>query len=183
MPELSAMPELQRLRPDHAPALLAFERENRGYFARSVRDRGDAYFAEFDVRHEALLAEQAAGTCQFHVLVDGVGVGAGAGAILGRVNLVDVADGEAELGYRIAERAAGRGLATAAVRQVCGLAVDSYGLSALRAATDAGNAGSRAVLARAGFVVMGEAGAEGSAEVHYRWVGKREQPPLATLKI
>ncbi|MEV4065036.1 hypothetical protein [Nonomuraea dietziae] len=39
------MPELQRLRSDHASALLAFERENRAYFAASIPDRGDAYFA------------------------------------------------------------------------------------------------------------------------------------------
>ncbi|NUV38105.1 GNAT family N-acetyltransferase, partial [Streptomyces sp. KAI-27] len=38
------MPELQRLRADHAPALLAFERENRAWFARTISDRGDAYF-------------------------------------------------------------------------------------------------------------------------------------------
>ncbi|GAA3137158.1 GNAT family N-acetyltransferase [Streptomyces rectiviolaceus] len=160
------MPELQRLRSDHAPALLAFELENRDYFAKSVPDRGDAYFAEFDARHEALLAEQAAGTCHFHVIVDGTG------AVLGRVNLVDVAGGEAELGYRIAESAGGRGLATRAVRQVCGVAAAEYGLTALRAATDAGNAGSRAVLARAGFVVVSEvSGAGGGVEVRYRREG------------
>ncbi|MFE6164864.1 GNAT family N-acetyltransferase [Streptomyces sp. NPDC056486] len=157
------MPELQRLRPDHAPALLAFERENREYFAKSVPDRGDAYFAEFDVRHEALLAELAAGTCHFHVLVDGDG------AVLGRVNLVDVADGEAELGYRIAEHAAGRGLATDAVRRLCELAATEYGLTALRAATDADNAGSRGVLERTGFTMVGEEELplEGRTEVRY----------------
>ena len=68
------------------------------------------------------------------------------GAIVGRVNLVDVADGSAELGYRIAERAAGRGLATAAVRQVCALAVAEYGLSVLHAATTVVNVGSSTVL-------------------------------------
>ncbi|MFF1709089.1 GNAT family N-acetyltransferase [Streptomyces sp. NPDC058268] len=156
------MPELQRLRPDHAPALLAFERENRGYFARSVPDRGDAYFTGFSARHAALLAEQADGSCHFHVLVDEEG------AVLGRVNLVDVADGEAELGYRIAERATGHGLATSAVRQVCGIAGAEYGLRALRAATYADNAGSRAVLVRAGFVAVGEVEVEGRAEVRYR---------------
>ncbi|MFG2497070.1 GNAT family N-acetyltransferase [Streptomyces sp. NPDC048441] len=161
------MPELQRLRSDHALALLAFERENREYFARSVPDRGDAYFAEFDARHEALLAEQAAGSCQFHVLVDSEGT------VVGRVNLLDLADGEAELGYRIAESAAGRGLATAAVRQVCGLAADTYGLSALRAATDAGNAGSRAVLVRTGFLIVDEVEKEGEGlvEIRYRREG------------
>lgn len=97
------MPEMHLLRPDHAVALLAFEQENRAYFAVSIPDRGDDYFARFDERHRALLAEQKAGVCCFHVLVGAEG------EVLGRVNLVDVADGSAELGYRIAERAAGRG--------------------------------------------------------------------------
>jgi len=44
------MPDLQLLRLDHAPALLAFERENRAYFAASVPERGDGLFAEFDTR-------------------------------------------------------------------------------------------------------------------------------------
>ena len=147
---MSTRPELQRLRVDHGPALLAFERENRAYFAASIPDRGDAYFADFDARHRALLAEQADGVCQFHVLVDDDG------GIVGRVNLFDVADGSAELGYRIAERAAGRGLATATVREMCGLAVAEYGLASLTAKTTLDNAGSRIVLDRTGFVVTGE---------------------------
>lgn len=44
----------------------------------------------------------------------------GDGEVVGRVNLVDLIDGAAELGYRIAERAAGRGLATSAVRRSVG---------------------------------------------------------------
>ncbi|MFC7263942.1 GNAT family N-acetyltransferase [Streptomyces lutosisoli] len=144
------MPRLQRLRLDHAPALLEFERENREYFAASIPDRGDAYFAHFDARHDALLAEQADGLCHFHVVVDD------SGAVLGRVNLVDAAGGSAELGYRIAERAAGRGLATAAVREVCALAVAEYGLNTLRAKTTLDNARSRAVLARTGFRPTGD---------------------------
>ncbi|MFC8592859.1 GNAT family N-acetyltransferase [Streptomyces atroolivaceus] len=143
------MTALERLRPDHAPALLSFERENRAYFAASVPDRGDDYFAGFDARHAELLAEQAAGMHHFHILADGDG------AVLGRVNLVDVAGGSAELGYRIAERAAGRGLATSGVRRVCELAFTEYGLTSLRARTTVDNEGSRAVLARAGFVEAG----------------------------
>ncbi len=105
-------PDLQLLRLDHAPALLAFERANRAYFAASVPDRGDEFFAEFDTRHAQLLAWQAAGTGYLHVLVTE------RGEVVGRVNLTDVADGAAELGYRIAQKAAGQGLAAAAVRQV-----------------------------------------------------------------
>ncbi|MEU7336863.1 GNAT family N-acetyltransferase [Streptomyces sp. NPDC007074] len=155
------MPELQPLRPDHTPALLAFERENRAYFAASVPDRGDDYFARFDERLRALLAEQAAGVCRFHVLVGD------AGEVLGRVNLVDLADGAADLGYRIAERAAGRGLATRAVGEVCDLAARGYGLSVLRAATTLDNTASRAVLARSGFAVVGRTRLSGRPGLTY----------------
>lgn len=144
------MPALQLLRPDHAPALLAFEQENRAFFAASIPDRGEDYFANFDERHNALLAEQAAGVCYFHVLVSSDG------EVLGRVNLIDVADGSAELGYRIAKKATGQGLATAAVNEVCGLAAANYGLTTLWATTTLDNAGSRAVLARTGFEPVGE---------------------------
>ncbi|MCK2244731.1 MULTISPECIES: GNAT family N-acetyltransferase [unclassified Crossiella] len=141
---------IERLRPDHAAAVLAFERENRAYFAASVPDRGEDYFTDFPQRHHALLAEQAAGVCHFHVVLGD------SGAVLGRVNLVDVADGCAELGFRIAEQAAGQGLATAAVRQLCAMAARDYGLVSLRASAAVDNPGSRAVLGHAGFAPTGE---------------------------
>ncbi|MFB7546641.1 GNAT family N-acetyltransferase [Streptomyces sp. NPDC056154] len=144
------MPDLQRLHPDHAPALLAFERENRTFFAASIPDRGDDYFTNFDARLAALLAEQATGACHFHVLVDDQGV------ILGRFNLVDAANGSAELGYRVAEKATGRGLATATVRHLCTLAAEEYGLTTLRAATTHDNPASQTVLTRTGFIPTGE---------------------------
>ncbi|MCO1576861.1 GNAT family N-acetyltransferase [Crossiella sp. SN42] len=144
------MPELHRLRADHEAAVLAFELANRAYFAASVPDRGDDYFAHFAERHQALLAEQEAGICRFHLLV------AEDGEVLGRVNLLDLADGSAELGFRIAEKAAGRGLATSAVHQICALAATDYGLTSLWARAAVRNAGSRAVLTKAGFAVTGE---------------------------
>ncbi|MBQ1076092.1 GNAT family N-acetyltransferase [Micromonospora sp. C31] len=146
------MSDLQRLAAHHAAALLRFERENREWFARSVPDRGDAYFA---ARHAGLLAEQEAGRCHFHVLV------APDGAVLGRFNLVDVADGEAELGCRVAERAAGRGVATDGVRRVAALARRAYGLRRLTAGTTLDNAGSLAVLRRTGFTQVGEVSLDG----------------------
>jgi ribosomal-protein-alanine N-acetyltransferase len=155
------VPELELLRLDHAQALLAFERENRAYFAASIPDRGDEYFAQFDQRHSDRLAEQDAGLCFFHLLVNSDG------EVLGRINLVDVADGSAELGYRIAEKAAGQGLATTAVRQICALAVAKYGLTTLRAATTLDNNGSRAVLARTGFVPTGETRLGGRPGISY----------------
>ncbi|GGU98885.1 hypothetical protein GCM10010211_77760 [Streptomyces albospinus] len=62
------MPELKRLHAAHAPAVLAFELANRAYFAASVSDRGDDFFAQFTDRYNALLAEQEASICAFHVL-------------------------------------------------------------------------------------------------------------------
>jgi [ribosomal protein S5]-alanine N-acetyltransferase len=134
--------------------LLAFERANRAYFTASISDRGDDYFAHFDERHRELLAEQAAGRHHLHVLVGDVGDG---GEVLGRVNLIDITDGAADLGFRLAEKVTGRGVATAAVREVCVLARDTYGLTSLRAAAAVDNVGSRTVLDRAGFVPTGEA--------------------------
>ena len=145
------MPELQRLRAGHAPALLAFELANRDYFAASVSDRGDVFFDRFGDELDELLAAQDAGTDIFHVLVDSDG------AVLGRFNLFGIKDGTARLGYRVAERSAGRGLATAAVRDLCALASSQYGLHTLRAATTHGNVASRRVLAKTGFVPVGPA--------------------------
>ena len=73
---------MQRLRADHAAAVLAFELANRGYFAASISDRGDEFFDQFAERHSALLAEQEAGIGAFYVLV------AEDGSVLGRFNLV-----------------------------------------------------------------------------------------------
>lgn len=157
---------LERLRPDHAPALLAFERENRAFFAASVPDRGDAYFDEFEELLRDRLAEQESGAILFHVLV------AGDGEIVGRFNLVDVADGSAELGYRVAEKATGRGVATGAIRELCVRAREEYGLRRLTAATTLDNAASRAVLARVGFgavggVVLGDGDGDGKPGTAY----------------
>jgi [ribosomal protein S5]-alanine N-acetyltransferase len=140
---------LEQLRADHAPAVLAFELANRAYFAASIPDRGDEYFAHFADRYAALLAEQEAGVCAFHVLL------AGDGSVLGRFNLVDIEDHGAELGYRVAQHAAGRGLATATVRELCQLAAARYGLRTLRAAAADHNVASQRVLAKAGFVPVG----------------------------
>ena len=147
------MPELERLRADHAEAVLAFESANRDYFAMSISDRGDEYFETFAERHRALLAEQDAGVGAYYVLVDGDGDG----AVLGRFNLVLVGDGVAQVGYRVAQRATGRGVASAAVRDLCLLATSRHGVSTLRAATSHENVASQRVLLNAGFVEVGPA--------------------------
>ena len=145
------MPELQLLRADHAPAVLAFEEANRVYFAASITDRGDDYFEHFTEQHNARLAEQDDGEGAYFVLV------AEDGTVLGRFNLAFVAEGVATLGYRVAQHVAGHGVATATVRDLCSLAATRHGVPTLRAATSHSNVASQKVLLNAGFLPVGPA--------------------------
>jgi RimJ/RimL family protein N-acetyltransferase len=156
------VPELQPLRAGHAPAVLAFELANRGYFTAFISDRGDEFFEQFTERHDALLAEQEAGRCAYYVLV-----GEDA-SVVGRFNLYDIKDGTAVLGYRVAQHVAGRGVATAAVRELCRLAAARHGLRMLKAATTRDNAASQRVLAKAGFVSVGPGDVAGKPGTWYR---------------
>ena len=88
------MPELQRLRAEHEPAVLAFELANRSYFAAFISDRGEEFFTEFASGFAELLAEQQKGRYAYFVLV------ADDGAIVGRFNLRDIDSRSAVLGYR-----------------------------------------------------------------------------------
>jgi [ribosomal protein S5]-alanine N-acetyltransferase len=145
------VPELELLRADHAEAVLAFETANRAFFTRTISDRGDAYFESFSENHEALLADQEAGIRASYVLVGEDQ------AVLGRFNLRFVEDGVAELGYRMAQDASGRGVATATVRHLCSIAPSRHGVRSLRAATSRDNVASQRVLLNAGFTEVGPA--------------------------
>jgi RimJ/RimL family protein N-acetyltransferase len=149
------MPHFEALRPDHASEVLAFERSYRMYFAAFVSDRGDAFFDEFSERYDELLAERETRRDAYYVLVEDDG------SVLGRFNLYDIEDDTADVGYRVAERVAGRGVATAGVRELCRLAASEHGVRRLRARTTHENAASQRVLAKAGFVAGGEADVAG----------------------
>ncbi|HEY1623115.1 MAG TPA: GNAT family N-acetyltransferase [Streptosporangiaceae bacterium] len=145
------MPELKPLTADDAPAVLAFELANRAYFAAWVSDRGDEFFDQYTEQHNAMLAEQEAGIGAYYVLV------AEDGSVLGRFNLYRIQDGTADLGYRVAQHVAGRGVTTATVLELCQLAAARHGLRTLRAATSRDNAASQKVLTKTGFVPVGPA--------------------------
>ena len=153
--------QLRRLRADDEAAVLAFELENRGYFSRYINDRGDEFFERFSDRHRTCIDEQVAGDRIFHVLVEP------GGAVIGRVNLFDVERRSATLGYRIAERVAGRGVATAAVLEVIALARERYGLELLRARVADANGSSRRVLEKAGFEAVGATELNGEPATTY----------------
>jgi ribosomal-protein-alanine N-acetyltransferase len=145
------MLELHRLDASHALDVLAFELGNRAYFAASISDRGDAYFDQFSELYSALLAEQEAGSCACYALLGENG------SVLGRFNLYDLKDDSAEVGYRMAKRYAGRGLATTYVGELCRLAATRHSLHTLRAAANTANVASQRVLTKAGFVPVGPA--------------------------
>jgi [ribosomal protein S5]-alanine N-acetyltransferase len=142
-------------------AVLAFELANRTYFAQFIDDRGDDFYERYAERHRELLMEQDSGVCIFHVLVDQHG------AIAGRFNLYDVLDGSARVGYRVAQRAAGRGVATSALRELCRLAPADYGLRTLTAETSSENRASQRVLEKAGFSATEDCDLAGQPGIRY----------------
>jgi ribosomal-protein-alanine N-acetyltransferase len=146
-----SVPELQRLRAEHGSAVLAFEVENRAYFSAWISDRGDEFFEHFGDRFDELIAEQEEGRCACYVLLEPDG------AVIGRFNLVEIRNGAAELGFRVAQRVAGRGVATAAVEELCREAASQIGLHELRARVSHENIASQKVLATVGFVPTGVA--------------------------
>jgi len=100
---------------DADPAtVLRFESENRDYFRRWIPDRGDAYYTLEAVAGSLRDARRwwEDGSDRLHVVSDQTG------RVVARVNLVDIADGCATLGYRVAESHSGRGVVTAAVKDV-----------------------------------------------------------------
>ena len=158
------MPNLQPLRRDHSSEVLAFELANRSYFAGFGSDRGDAFFDWFAERYDELLAQRETRRDAYYVLVDEDG------SILGRFNLVDIENDTAEVGYRVAERVAGRGLATAGLRELCGLAASTHGVRKMRARTTHENVASQRVLVKAGFAADGKADVGGRAGIWYERV-------------
>jgi RimJ/RimL family protein N-acetyltransferase len=135
--------------------VLAFELVNRAYFASFVSDRGNAFFDEFSERFDELLAGREARRDAYYVLVDDDG------SVVGRFNLYSIEGDTAEVGYRVAERAAGRGVATKGLKELCELAAAEHQVGRLRAKTTHENVASQRVLVKAGFVAGGEADVAG----------------------
>jgi len=138
---------LTLLSKDDAMDLYDFELKNRAYFEQSVPGRGDDYFViENFVRVlDGLLSEQETGTCYFHLIKDD------AGEIIGRLNLVDIVNGTAHVGYRIAESFAGKGIASKALQLLLACAKERYHVHQLLAKTTIDNLSSQRVLEKNGF--------------------------------
>jgi ribosomal-protein-alanine N-acetyltransferase len=131
-------------------AVLRFESSSRDAFRRWIPDRGDGFFHLEAVTASLTDARRwwAAGTDRLHVVL------AADGEVVARANLVDLAAGEAHLGYRVAADRTGRGIATAAVAALLDRA-PAWGVSRVRAVTSTTNQASMRVLERCWFVPIG----------------------------
>lgn len=141
---------IRTLRPDDASALLAFELANRAWFERHIDPRPDAFYS-LDAIHAHVaqfLLEHEQGLLHPCIIIDPDG------KLIGRANLKDIDQQAhtAEVGYRIGQQHGGKGLATAALRHLIGLAREEWQLTSLKAYAIDGNAASVRVLERCGFV-------------------------------
>ncbi len=140
--------------PHDAPALARLVRANREFLAPWEPVRGEDYFTEDGQRADILgsLAQYAQGVKVPHVIVRE------SGGIAGRITLNTVVRGafqSASVGYWLGAADNGRGLATAAVRDMIKLAFQDLGLHRLEAGTLVDNVRSQRVLERSGFVRFG----------------------------
>uniref|UniRef100_A0AAU2JQW8 GNAT family N-acetyltransferase n=1 Tax=Streptomyces sp. NBC_00049 TaxID=2903617 RepID=A0AAU2JQW8_9ACTN len=128
---------------------------NRAYMEPFEPVRPDAYFTEKGqlARIEGLLAEQDEGRMLPYVLVESA-----TGAVVGAINLGSIALGPLRsggVGYWVDRAWHGKGLATAALEEVCRVARDVAGLHRVEAGTLVDNTASQRVLAKAGFEEYG----------------------------
>ncbi len=144
---------IRTLQAADADKLLTFELNNRAWFEQNVDPRPDAFYTPAGVAAhiEQYLTGHAQGTWHPFLLLDEHD------AIAGRANLknIDTATGTAEVGYRIAADATGRGLATLAIGHLIHSAHEQWGLTALLAHVTSDNPASARVLEKTGFVKQG----------------------------
>jgi [ribosomal protein S5]-alanine N-acetyltransferase len=151
---------------DDAPALAKLVQANRDFLAPWDPVRGDGYFTEAgqlaDIQGSLIQYRQ--GIKLPHVILTE------SGTLAGRINLNNIVRGafqSGSLGYWVSADENGRGLATAAVRDMVRLAFGELRLHRVEAGTLVRNAASQRVLERNGFVRYGLA--PGYLKIAGRW--------------
>jgi ribosomal-protein-alanine N-acetyltransferase len=137
-------------------ALTALYAENRKFLAPWQPLRPESYFTEAGQRQavEEALAQKATGSAVPLVILDRCG------AVAGTLTVASIIRGafqSCSVGYWLAERAQGQGLATAALREAVDRAFCDLRLHRIQAETLAHNARSQRVLQRVGFEQYGAA--------------------------
>ena len=139
---------------DDAPVLAELLRPNRAFLAPWEPIRGDDYFTVEGQRKGICVAleEHERGASLPHVIPDE------SGGIVGRITLNGIVRGalrSCAVGYWLSEAHTGRGLASAALRDIMQVAFGNLGLHRIQAETLIHNVASQRVLERNGFVRFG----------------------------
>jgi ribosomal-protein-alanine N-acetyltransferase len=139
---------------DDVPALAVLVRANREFFAPWEPLREETFFSVDGQRSvvQAALKAREQGTTLPHVILDE------AGNVVGRITLNEIVRGPLQscsLGYSLSATENGRGLATAAVRDIVRLAFEELKLHRIQAGTLPHNDRSQRVLERSGFIRYG----------------------------
>jgi ribosomal-protein-alanine N-acetyltransferase len=151
---------------DDVLALAELVRANREFMAPFEPARSEEYFTEAGqgALVANLLRQHQQGRTLPHVIVDEHG------DVVGRITLNEIVRGpfqSCSLGYWVSADRGGRGLATAAVRDIVRVAFDDLGLHRVQAGTLRDNVRSQRVLERAGFARFGVA--EAYLKIAGRW--------------
>jgi [ribosomal protein S5]-alanine N-acetyltransferase len=142
--------------PDDVPALAELLRVSRAFLAPWEPVRGDDYFTtegQLVVISDAL-ARHEHGSALPHVILDDTG------QVVGRITLSGIVRGpfqSCSVGYWVGVTATGRGLATAAVRDILMVAFEELRLHRVQAETVLHNVRSQRILRRNGFRRIGMA--------------------------
>ena len=165
---------LRALEPADADRLSDLETANRAYILRGGPVRPDSYVTPDGQRAaiSTLLRAHDAGTAvPFVIQVDGV--------VVGRITISGIVRGpfhSGNVGYWLAEEAAGRGVATTALGELVLRAFGDLNLHRLQASTTPANIPSQRVLAKNGFTEIGLA-------PQYLRIGGRWQDNLLYQRI
>ncbi|WP_406347030.1 GNAT family N-acetyltransferase [Streptomyces sp. NBC_00648] len=148
---------MREVSPGDAVGLAETLRRNRVSMRPFEPYRPEDFYTEHGQRERisGLLAEREAGRLRPYVLIE-----TATGTPVGAVNLGSIALGpfrSGGVGYWVDQAWAGRGLATAAVKEVCRIAREELGLHRVEAGTLVDNTASQRVLAKAGFEQYGTA--------------------------
>jgi len=139
-----------------APVLAELQRVNRAFLAPWEPVRDERYFTEAgqrDAIQDALEQYEEGRNLPYVIADDSLGV-------VGRITLNGIVRGpflSCSVGYWVSQSAGGRGVATAALRDIIGVAFGELGLHRIQGETLPDNVASQRVLERNGFTRIGMA--------------------------
>ena len=135
-----------------ARELFEFERRNKDFFELCLPPREERYHSLDGVKNiiGELLEEHKRDLSHMYLIWDGKN------NLIGRVNIFDIEDHSAEIGYRIGEGYQGMGYASKAVKLICREAFDRHNIKTLLAGTSTKNYASQKVLMKNSFTLIDE---------------------------